>query len=745
MTFHLLPERLRELFRSHPAAVLILLAYVVLASAYNLANPLFEAPDELLHYQFIRYLQEAHRLPEVDLEGQISEYHQPPLYYVIASLLSPRGSEPPLPHYTTVNPFWGYEIGRVGDDNKNQFLHPPEGFPYSLRRQSIHVARLLSTLFGAGTVLLTYFLARRFVDARTAAASMAVVAFTPNFLLTSGAVTNDSLIILLSAAAGLVLVDLTASERPPRISQWVVLSILLGLGMLAKLSFWPLLPTTAVGATLLALRQRSWRLFAAAGVILLAGVALIGGWWALRNYRLYGDLTGLSSMWSVWGVRPPLTISDYLVEGRNFRTTFWGNFGYGNVPLPGWGYTLLDLFMIGGAAGLAVKLIQSRGTRIPRERRDQIIVMIIWAVLTFAALIWYLQKTFSVTGRQLYPIFPVLALGLAVGLSAFAPHQHKKWAAAVISAGMLALGVGALTGVLIPAYAPSPRVSIKAAEASMTQELRWRVGETATLLGYRLEPEMVQPGHEAVVTLFWLPEEAPGRNYTEFVHIIGEGGALIGARDTYPGLGNNPTLYWEPGSVIVDRIPVPVAADADGPVLAEIEVGLYVLESSERLPVTDAAGNLIGYPLMGTIKIADTDDPDDTPAETLDSLFEGGNRLLGYSLADSTAAPGESLELTLHWQTVGALPASYTVFVHLIGEDGAIAAQTDGIPRGGRYPTTAWGTGEVFTDPYNLKLDSVEPGAYRLRMGLYDPATGARLLLDTGADYVELPATVTVE
>ncbi len=65
-------KRLSAYFQYHRWAILIAAFYITIATAYNLSNPLFEAPDERLHLEFIRALQESYRLPVVDPQSIIS-------------------------------------------------------------------------------------------------------------------------------------------------------------------------------------------------------------------------------------------------------------------------------------------------------------------------------------------------------------------------------------------------------------------------------------------------------------------------------------------------------------------------------------------------------------------------------------------------------------------------------------------------------------------------------------------------
>jgi hypothetical protein len=79
------------------------------------------------------------------------------------------------------------------------------------------------------------------------------------------------------------------------------------------------------------------------------------------------------------------------------------------------------------------------------------------------------------------------------------------------------------------------------------------------------------------------------------------------------------------------------------------------------------------------------------------------------------------------------------VFLHLLDAAGKLVAQTDGQPRAGDYPTSAWGAEDVVADPYRLDLPGdLRPGTYRLVTGMYLLQTGARLALPSGEDQVVL-------
>jgi hypothetical protein len=108
--------------------------------------------------------------------------------------------------------------------------------------------------------------------------------------------------------------------------------------------------------------------------------------------------------------------------------------------------------------------------------------------------------------------------------------------------------------------------------------------------------------------------------------------------------------------------------------------------------------------------------------------FGNNIHLLGYDLNSQTAAPGETIVVTLYWQADDRLETPYTVFNHLVNENGELEAQQDGMPVNNSLPTTCWQPGEIITDTHTITLNpESSPGTYTLLTGLYHPVTGGRL------------------
>jgi hypothetical protein len=102
--------------------------------------------------------------------------------------------------------------------------------------------------------------------------------------------------------------------------------------------------------------------------------------------------------------------------------------------------------------------------------------------------------------------------------------------------------------------------------------------------------------------------------------------------------------------------------------------------------------------------------------------------LVGYRLAKAQVVPGDTLLLTLYWRADALIEKDYTVFTHLQGPDGQLAAQQDNPPARGARPTSGWEPGALIEDPYEIQIPpDALPGYYPLGTGMYNLATLERL------------------
>ncbi len=102
--------------------------------------------------------------------------------------------------------------------------------------------------------------------------------------------------------------------------------------------------------------------------------------------------------------------------------------------------------------------------------------------------------------------------------------------------------------------------------------------------------------------------------------------------------------------------------------------------------------------------------------------------LSGFRLDSHTLSPGDTLLVTLYWRVNDRIEQDYTVFTHLLNEEGALIAQMDGVPANAERPTTTWEQGDLIEDHYEIFIPSdAQPGRYALTTGMYEPRSLNRL------------------
>jgi len=199
------------------------------------------------HFEYAHYVSVTGELPTPD---EVEQAYQPPLYYLLAaplaSLPSPKKTVQALSLLLALLNLW--------------LLH-----------------RLISE-----TTLLS--------EAAKVHA-MALAAFLPQFVLFGNVVTNDALTFPLTTACCWALLNLS---RQPSNRNVAITGLLLGLGLLTKASFVPLVPILA-SLTWLITRRRG-------AVLLLLAVSLGPGSWQLaRTYGRYSHaLTNAQQVAELW-------------------------------------------------------------------------------------------------------------------------------------------------------------------------------------------------------------------------------------------------------------------------------------------------------------------------------------------------------------------------------------------------------------------------------------------------------------
>ena len=119
------------------------------------------------------------------------------------------------------------------------------------------------------------------------------------------------------------------------------------------------------------------------------------------------------------------------------------------------------------------------------------------------------------------------------------------------------------------------------------------------LVGYDLPTGPVAAGSEVPLTLYWQVSRALGKDYTVFVHLLGDDDDLLGQGDGPPMDNAYPTSFWSAGETLADTHRLRISPDAE-PGENRIVVGLYDPASGQRLPVLDDKGQVTGDRVLVT-------------------------------------------------------------------------------------------------------------------------------------------------
>jgi hypothetical protein len=137
-----------------------------------------------------------------------------------------------------------------------------------------------------------------------------------------------------------------------------------------------------------------------------------------------------------------------------------------------------------------------------------------------------------------------------------------------------------------------------------------------------------------------------------------------------------------------------------------------------------------------TLTQAEVHWPSGTPISSSVSLpvaFDDRLELIGYEVRRPIVEPGKNIRLTTYWRAKdrGVEPLSF--FVHVLDEQGRLAAQWDGYSYAPYYVQP----GDIIAQVHFIPLPAnLAAGQYRLQLGLYQSSTGDRLPITVGGQAI---------
>ena len=411
----------------------LLVLYFVLATGYNMAVPLYEAPDEHSHVAYVDHLQRTGEIPDIP---RIYEAAGPPFYHAVgAAVMKAAGFTPPfigLPE----NPDRGVA-------EKNFWLHLPSenDLPYRGPVLGIHVLRGISTLFGMGTVLLVYLIVLQLFPGRgwLAWGAAANTALLPMFAFVGGSVMNDTALAFFAAGAVYSILRVVKEGS----ALWVgVAAASLALGFLTEGS---MIVVAVVCALALLYSPLSWRGRGFALAALVAVPLIVAGWFYVRSIVLFGDVYPADEL----GDDGPPRALDNLVYREVFFTSlqesYWYVGGWMNVRLAGGIYQFLNVVAGMALAGLIVTLVRNRLTVL--QRHGLILMCALFVIAMLEVMYINTRIGLEAQGRFLFVAQPAIALLFALGINALFQRNTERdnFSVVLLPVFLLALNIGILT------------------------------------------------------------------------------------------------------------------------------------------------------------------------------------------------------------------------------------------------------------------------------------------------------------
>jgi 4-amino-4-deoxy-L-arabinose transferase-like glycosyltransferase len=119
----------------------------------------------------------------------------------------------------------------------------------------------------------------------------------------------------------------------------------------------------------------------------------------------------------------------------------------------------------------------------------------------------------------------------------------------------------------------------------------FKLGSAIALRGYSVDAASLKPGGKLNLKLYWQALAPISRNYTVFVHFLDDTGKVWAQQDAQPVAGSYPTGAWDAqaNEIVEDAREMLLPPDLPAGHY-RVGLGMYLLETMERLPAADAHG-----------------------------------------------------------------------------------------------------------------------------------------------------------
>ena len=567
--------------------ILALFFYVTVALAISHVTPFNKGPDEGINLDYITFILREGHLPRTYEEREVvgPKGNWPALYHLMLA-----GASKLLAVDATALPqikiFWNsfrYRALDIETDSTWYLLTEDQNWPYYNSILILHVGRWLSILCSTLTLLFAYLITIEICPQRPwlAVGVVAVLGFIPTYIFIGAVLNEDALVAALATFYFWMLVR--AIKYPQQMRSYWLMGLAMGLSVTAKYTT-VILPLEVVLVIALIARQGGfgWLWWLKRVTVVGLSSVLASAWWFGWNFWFLNEVDDLGLVGGL--LRPLLTGGTDVTMARLGSIFTGGQIGLAELPtdvqagtfpewirktfFSFWGFNIGDTvplhpYSFFGVGLLIVVTLWGLWRCWQRDTaaRSWLMLFILHITIFFIApLIRFgLSRRLGQTAQGRHILIPAAAavgILLVWGIVTATPRRWRLPTVAVVIVGLLAW-----TGVHLVQLAtfeapPLPFRTVAQAAAWLPDEANVQFDETIALVSYQLE---VRPGQgELALDLAWQSLAYVNESYLLQITVLNQTEQIVTHWTGYNGQGRVPTLGWDPGDVIFDRILLPL-------------------------------------------------------------------------------------------------------------------------------------------------------------------------------------------
>ncbi len=412
----------------------IIASFVIKGIFYIVFIPPWEAPDEPGHFSYVRYLYIQKSIPEK------STYIYD--YAINESFFDQRKN---LDNFSNTRS--GIEKKELFNRNTytpnflapNIAASPPLYYMYLLPFYSASLSlssvwsvllmRVGSLVLSTISVVLVYKILQLIFPKQKSAPliGMFIMTLQPMFVFVSSVINSDSMVFLFFQLFLLLSIKITIKKEYKSMKYLLFLGLVTGLSSLVKPQLLMLFPIYLY-ICIVSIKPNYRYYF----ILLISGVVLPILWYVSKvltqglSYFSYAIVNTNNTVMPFWHYP-----YEFLIQKQpiGIFMSFWGNFGWLDVPMPKWVYVLIVLVIVIPLIKLFV-LFCSTPVKSIKLQKGFVLLLTMSFIYTIVIFIYdfmtfFKTQGFAIQGRYLLPVFPAIIILILKGHYEFKTKVRK--------------------------------------------------------------------------------------------------------------------------------------------------------------------------------------------------------------------------------------------------------------------------------------------------------------------------------